>query len=48
MLQVYTGPDWHIHDAVREIESVSSGMCMNMGLQRRALAALRRFRGIDT
>jgi hypothetical protein len=48
MLQVYTGPDWHIHDAVREIESVSSGMCMNMGLQRRALAALRRSHGIDT
>jgi hypothetical protein len=48
MLQGYTGPDWHIHDAVREIESVSSGMCMNMGLQRRALAALRRSRGIDT
>jgi hypothetical protein len=43
MLQVYTGPYWHIHDAVREIESVSSGMCMNMGLHRRALAALTRY-----
>jgi hypothetical protein len=47
MLQAYTGPDWHIQDAVREIESVGSGMCMNMSLQRRALTALRRSRGID-
>ncbi|KAN0135820.1 hypothetical protein V8E53_006272 [Lactarius tabidus] len=48
MLQAYTGPDWHIRNAVWEIESVSSGMCMNMSLQRRALAALRRSRGVDT
>ena len=42
ILQAYEGPDRHIHDAVREIESVESRNCMNMSLQHRALAALRR------
>ena len=43
ILQAYEGPDWrHIYDAVREIESVESRYCMNMSLQRRVLAALRR------
>jgi hypothetical protein len=40
MLQGYVGPDRHIRVAVREIASVDSRMCMDMGLQRRALLAL--------
>jgi hypothetical protein len=40
MLRVFTGPDKHIRDAVLEIENVDTLICMDMGLQRRALVAL--------
>jgi hypothetical protein len=40
MLQGYADPDGHIRVAVREIASVDSRICMDMGLQRRALLAL--------
>ena len=45
MLQVYVGPNWHIHDSGREIEIV----CMNLGLhlQGKALATLRHSRKLD-
>ncbi|KAH8994227.1 hypothetical protein EDB92DRAFT_313878 [Lactarius akahatsu] len=42
MLQGYQGLDEHIRDAVREIESVDSRTCMDMGLRRKALAAIPR------
>ncbi|KAF8267154.1 hypothetical protein EI94DRAFT_1830284 [Lactarius quietus] len=42
MLQGYAGPDGHVRVAVREIASVDSRICMDMRLQRRALAALPR------
>ena len=45
MLQGYAGPDGHIRDAVREIESVDSRSCMDMRLQRLALAAILGSRG---
>ena len=32
ILQAYVGPGWHIYDALREIESVDSRICMNMSL----------------
>ena len=47
ILQRYVGPDWHIYDALREIESVDSRICMNMSLKRKALATLRRSRRLD-
>jgi hypothetical protein len=37
MIRAYTGPDEHICDAVEEIESVDSLICMDMTLRRRAL-----------
>ncbi|KAI9438748.1 hypothetical protein H4582DRAFT_1950685 [Lactarius indigo] len=40
MLQGYAGLDGHIRDAVQEIESVDSRSCMDVSLQRRALAAI--------
>ncbi|KAH8994221.1 hypothetical protein EDB92DRAFT_2113439 [Lactarius akahatsu] len=40
MLQGYAGPDEHIRDALREIESVDSRYCMDTRLQHRALAAI--------
>ena len=40
MLRWYTGPSEHIRDAVLEIESVDTLICMDMRLRRRALAAL--------
>ena len=46
MLQMYTGPDEHIRDAVWEIENVDSLICMDMRLRRRARAALPRFPGM--
>jgi hypothetical protein len=42
MRQVYTGPDEHIRRAEQEIGGVDLGICTDMGLRRRALAALRR------
>ena len=47
ILQAYVGPGWHIYDALREIESVDSRICMNMSLQRKASAALWRTLRID-
>ena len=46
MLRWYTGPDWHIREAVREIEYVDSLICMDMKLRRRALTALLQSRSI--
>ncbi|KAH9170099.1 hypothetical protein EDB89DRAFT_1980559 [Lactarius sanguifluus] len=42
MLQGYAGPDEHIRDAVREIQSINSRtyMDMDMELRRKALAAI--------
>ena len=40
MLRDYAGPDGHIRVAVREIASVDSRICMDMGLQRKALETL--------
>ncbi|KAN0136288.1 hypothetical protein V8E53_005893 [Lactarius tabidus] len=40
MFQGYTGADEHIRNAVGEIESVDSLICMDMKLRRRALGAL--------
>jgi hypothetical protein len=45
MLRVYTGPDQHIRDTLREIENVDSLICMDTRLQRRALVALTGSRG---
>jgi hypothetical protein len=45
ILRGYTGVDEHIRDAVREIESVDSRICMDMRLRRRAWAALPRPQG---
>ncbi|KAH8989935.1 hypothetical protein EDB86DRAFT_2941597 [Lactarius hatsudake] len=42
MLQGYQSLDEHIRDAVREIESVDSRTCTDVGLRRRALAAILR------
>jgi hypothetical protein len=42
MLRVYVGPDGHIRDAVQEIQSADSFICMDVGLRRMALAALSR------
>lgn len=42
MLQGNTGPDDHIRDAVREIQSADSLICMDVRLRRRALVALSR------
>ena len=44
MLQWYAGSDMHIRDAVREIESVDSLICMDTALRAKALGRLRRFR----
>jgi hypothetical protein len=40
MLQGYAGPDGHIRDALREIEDVDFRICTDVGLRRRALAAI--------
>ena len=40
ILQGYAGTDEHIRDAVQEIESVDSRICTDVGLRRRALAAI--------
>jgi len=40
ILQGYQGPDEHIHDAVREIESVGSRSCMDIKLRHQALAVI--------
>ncbi|KAH8985736.1 hypothetical protein EDB86DRAFT_2832958 [Lactarius hatsudake] len=42
IFQGYEGPDEHVRDAVREIESVDTRTCMDTGLRRRALAAILR------
>ena len=44
MLQWYAGSDMHIRNAVREIESVDSLICMDTALRAKALGRLRRFR----
>ena len=40
MLQGYAGPDGHIREAWREIEDVDFRICTDVGLRRRALAAI--------
>ena len=40
MLQGYAGPDGHIREALREIEDVDFRICTDVGLRRRALAAI--------
>ncbi|KAN0133588.1 hypothetical protein V8E53_008576 [Lactarius tabidus] len=45
MLRVYTGPNEHIRDALREIENVDSLTCMDMRLRHRAWATLPRLQG---
>ncbi|KAH9170102.1 hypothetical protein EDB89DRAFT_1980576 [Lactarius sanguifluus] len=45
MLQGYAGPDEHIRDAVREIKSIDSRNCIDVGLQRKALATIALPRG---